>query len=272
MTPYKIKSEERQTKDIAYLNSLRFLNPDKYFYELQLTNKVEGADTQESANEADRVLSENRATFLAKNPINGPLTTDTLKSVHGYLFQDIYYCAGKTRDVQMQIDDITVFEVPSKIVKSLDLLFQKLGNENQLKGLDRTLFCERIADYWSEYIAIHPFREGNGRAGRMVFSQLASEAGWNINWKAVSHDEWVMADECAYDSRRDYGKENKDTSYLQNLFNRAISSTNIAGVCIKQPSDYSAAFLEQMQGMDVPRPQQGAGQKITDNKNGNIAE
>ncbi|WP_212762334.1 Fic family protein [Nocardia uniformis] len=45
----------------------------------------------------------------------------------------------------------------------------------------------------AEVNAIHPFREGNGRAQRAFFGQLAREAGWLIDWSALDPDENVRA-------------------------------------------------------------------------------
>jgi cell filamentation protein, protein adenylyltransferase len=33
--------------------------------------------------------------------------------------------------------------------------------------------------------ALHPFRDGNGRAQRAFFSQLASDAGYRLDWNLV---------------------------------------------------------------------------------------
>lgn len=32
---------------------------------------------------------------------------------------------------------------------------------------------------------IHPFREGNGRTQRFMFSRIAHDAGWHLRWQAV---------------------------------------------------------------------------------------
>lgn len=43
-------------------------------------------------------------------------------------------------------------------------------------------FCRRAAHYLGEIDALHPFREGNGRAQREFIRELAAEAGYEIAW------------------------------------------------------------------------------------------
>lgn len=40
---------------------------------------------------------------------------------------------------------------------------------------------------------IHPFREGNGRAQRILFDHIIVNAGYEISWWAVQEGEWIQA-------------------------------------------------------------------------------
>lgn len=42
-----------------------------------------------------------------------------------------------------------------------------------------------MTHYLAEVNALHPFREGNGRAQRAFFAQLAAEAGYRLDWQLV---------------------------------------------------------------------------------------
>jgi fido (protein-threonine AMPylation protein) len=55
-----------------------------------------------------------------------------------------------------------------------------------LAGLGTDAFSDRVAYYFSELNALHPFREGNGRAQREFLSQLAIACGFYIAWEDVS--------------------------------------------------------------------------------------
>ena len=58
---------------------------------------------------------------------------------------------------------------------------------------DSKVFCERAAYYLGEINALHPFREGNGRAQREFIRELALEAGYEVAWDLVTQDEMFKA-------------------------------------------------------------------------------
>jgi cell filamentation protein len=68
-----------------------------------------------------------------------------------------------------------------------------LHGENLLRGLPRDLFTERLTYYLGEVNAIHPFREGNGRAQRAFFEQLAGDAGFILDWQRLDADRNIAA-------------------------------------------------------------------------------
>lgn len=72
-------------------------------------------------------------------------------------------------------------------------VFGGLAKERYLRGLPRDAFLDRLTHYFAEVNAIHPFREGNGRAQRAFFRQLSREAGWPIGWSDLDLDDNVRA-------------------------------------------------------------------------------
>lgn len=58
---------------------------------------------------------------------------------------------------------------------------------------------DRLAYYMGEINALHPFREGNGRTQRVYFHQLAMEAGYNLDFNHIPHEELLAADIAAFD-------------------------------------------------------------------------
>jgi cell filamentation protein len=73
--------------------------------------------------------------------------------------------------------------------RDLDDVFERLGRENFLRGLDPPTFGLRAAHFYGELDAVHPFREGNSRTLRQFFSDLAVQAGYKIDWSAASSTE-----------------------------------------------------------------------------------
>jgi len=68
--------------------------------------------------------------------------------------------------------------VPSALAETLT----KLKLEHDLHGLESAQFAARLAFYYSEFDAIHPFREGNSRTLRAFTSDLAQAAGRRLDW------------------------------------------------------------------------------------------
>jgi len=63
--------------------------------------------------------------------------------------------------------------------------------------------------------ALHPFREGNGRTAREFFRELASNAGYALDFRVLKKEEHLDADIRAF---------NKDYVPLVRLLNRAINN------------------------------------------------
>lgn len=56
-------------------------------------------------------------------------------------------------------------------------------------GLSRDRFVERLAYHYDQLNHLHPFREGNGRTQRIFWSRVAHDAGWHLDWLAVTGPE-----------------------------------------------------------------------------------
>ncbi len=61
-----------------------------------------------------------------------------------------------------------------------------LEEENGLADLPLAEFAKRVAWYYCEINMLHPFREGNGRAQRIFFEQLALHAGYLLEWEKLN--------------------------------------------------------------------------------------
>ncbi len=133
-----------------------------------------------------------RIVELSNRHIKGNFDLAHLKAIHKYLFQDIYAWAGKIRDIDLSKSG-TYFANHNHIVSSANALFHKLANENCLSGLPDKQFSARAAYYLGEINAIHPFREGNGRAQREFINHLSYKNGCYIDWKDVSQQDMLQA-------------------------------------------------------------------------------
>lgn len=73
-------------------------------------------------------------------------------------------------------------------------LFSELESEQWLTGLDLESFLRRAAYYVCEINAVHPFREGNGRAIRFYLDVLLARARGDIfDWTLAGEGEYIQA-------------------------------------------------------------------------------
>ena len=139
--------------------------------------------------EAERSITALRILELKQSFPDGKLDFSYFKHLHFYIFQDIYGWAGKTRTVN--ISKGSQFCLCQFIDDQAIELFQKLERENYL--VDAENIAERLSFYLSELNAIHPFREGNGRAQRMFIEILADRAGYEVDFSEVTAEEMIEA-------------------------------------------------------------------------------
>lgn len=131
--------------------------------------------------EAD--LSKAAIADLTTGELQGRYDLDHLRAFHREIFGDLYPWAGEVRTVAIAKTD--PFCLPQHIESYAAQVFDALAKEGQLRDLSRDDFVDRATYYFGEVNAVHPFREGNGRAQRAFFGQLARHAGWPIDWSGL---------------------------------------------------------------------------------------
>jgi cell filamentation protein len=72
-------------------------------------------------------------------------------------------------------------------------LFKALEANAWLNIPDRDELIAELAPLYSDLNMIHPFRDGNGRAQRIMFEHIVINAGFEIDWRPISQQEWVTA-------------------------------------------------------------------------------
>lgn len=105
-----------------------------------------------------------------------------LAFIYAYLFDEIYYFAGKIREVNIAKGNFRfaplMYLEPS--LKHIDAMPQSTFNE--------------IIEKFVEMTVAHPFREGNGRATR-IWLDLMLKNGIQqvVDWNLVDKDEYLSA-------------------------------------------------------------------------------
>ena len=105
-----------------------------------------------------------------------------LSFIHAYLFEDIYYFAGKIREVNIAKGNFR-FAPLMYLKQSLDHIdTMPQGNLNE------------IIEKYVEMNVAHPFREGNGRATRIWLDLiLKNEIQQVVDWNLVDKDDYLSA-------------------------------------------------------------------------------
>jgi cell filamentation protein len=133
-----------------------------------------------------------RVAQLAALRLEGAYDLWHLREFHRFIFQDIYSWAGELRSVPLAKPG-SMFALPERIESYATDVLRQLADERHLRELARERFAERITHYYAEINAVHPFREGNGRAQRAFLRQLALDAGHTLAWEHLDSQTLVHA-------------------------------------------------------------------------------
>ena len=155
-----------------------------------LKNKM-GIRDKERLHETERKLTMLRILELLDKPVRGAFDLKHLQAIHAYIFQDVYDWAGELRKVDIAKGNM--FCNAMFLSGQAEEIFGKLKAENYLHGLEEDGFAARLAYYFSEINALHPFREGNGRSQREFIRCLALHNGYVINFVNAGKDEMLEA-------------------------------------------------------------------------------
>jgi cell filamentation protein len=133
-----------------------------------------------------------RLVELDERPLVGRFDVAHLKSIHHYIFQDVYPWAGEFRTVNISKGG-DLFGVAAFIEPALYQLLRKLAEERHPKALDAPTFAARAGYYMGEINAIHPFRDGNGRTQREFIREMAVQARFVSDWSRVTREQMMAA-------------------------------------------------------------------------------
>jgi len=151
---------------------------------MALENKLGITDSAELAREEERI-SKKKAVELFESGYLDTLQAGTFKAlseIHRILFEDIYDFAGKIRDVNIAKSN---FRFAPVMYLEAALL--------HIEQMPQSTFDEIIEKYVEMNVA-HPFREGNGRSGRIWLDlMLKKEIGKVIDWSSVDKDDYLLA-------------------------------------------------------------------------------
>jgi cell filamentation protein len=133
------------------------------------------------------------STLRAAEPLpDGGFDVSHYLRVHHHLFQDVYDWAGQPRTIQTAKGG-NLFCLPAYIDAELEKLFKTLERDPGSWAETRDEFVEMAADFLGELNAIHPFREGNGRAQLSFMHLVGKAAAFPFDLARVQRDTFLPA-------------------------------------------------------------------------------
>lgn len=162
-------------------NSYTYVDPDYIYTDPQtgVLRNIGNISDNETLHFVEAGATARRSQELWINPIQ--ITgSETIFSIHHYLFQDIYEWAGQKRTVEIskggkQFFPLYRFNTALSYIDGLIAEYKRFGQHHK-RQLSR-----KLAEILDAVNYLHPFREGNGRTQREFLRLLALEKGWKLN-------------------------------------------------------------------------------------------
>ena len=149
-----------------------------------LENKLGITSAPELAEAEERISKKKAVELFESGTLNSlePGKVSSLKSIHKYIFGDIYPFAGEIRTVNIAKGNFRFAPV----------MYLEASLEN-IEKMPQSTFDEIVEKYVEMNIA-HPFREGNGRSTRIWLDCiLKKEIGKVVDWSQVDKEDYLLA-------------------------------------------------------------------------------
>jgi len=101
-----------------------------------------------------------------------PITVELVRDVHRELMGEIYPFAGEWRTVWLEKGGTVWPLPPNGIAPHMAKLEAEQFSKTPFYESDKDVLCRFVAEVMNEVLAIHPFREGNGRTARVIGSLI----------------------------------------------------------------------------------------------------
>lgn len=149
-----------------------------------LRNRLGITDPDELA-AIEAVVTTQRITELEISGLPGGFDLEHLCAIHRRIFADLYEWAGELRTIELAKDD-TVFCLARFLVPAAVDVFAAIPQIRLEMTRGQQLVPASVAELYGDLNALHPFREGNGRAQRAFIGLLCGAAGVTLDWSTIS--------------------------------------------------------------------------------------
>ena len=138
----------------------------------------------------ERAFTIKRSEEFQKQSLPKKFDYDYFKSIHRYIFQDIYEWAGEQRTVDLAKNN-HIFCRVNEIETSAEKIFAKLEKEKKFKGSSKNKLAEKLSELFFELNQLHPFREGNGRTQKQFLNSIAKFNNYELDFKNFTKEEMI---------------------------------------------------------------------------------
>ena len=122
----------------------------------------------------------------------GNLSVSHYRSVHRHLFGDVYVWAGRYRTVRTAKGG-NWFCYPENIAREMKRAFSALKSRHRSVSPSPDALAQSSAAFMAHLNAIHPFREGNGRAQLSFLALICADAGYVLDLGRVTPAPFLAA-------------------------------------------------------------------------------
>ncbi len=169
-----------------------------------LKNKL-GIRDAKKLDEKEAALAALRIDELGKKPIQGNYDLEHLKEIHKYIFKDVYEWAGEIRSEDISKGSTTFClkdNIESFGASTMKDIKKDVAAFKSAPTAFKEVAPDKLAHHLGELNALHPFREGNGRAQKVMVGQMAKEGlGLDINWQKMDKKSFIEGSAQSFTSK-----------------------------------------------------------------------
>jgi cell filamentation protein len=171
-----------------------------------------------------------------------PLTCDLLRHIHSRIFGNLYEWAGRWRTAWISKPD-TTWPAPDFLDANMQVYERNVLRKFPAGNIGKEdAFCAAVGEIQGEFLVIHPFREGNARAIKLMTDLLAAQTGRPLlayEQSEEGQNQYIEAARAAF--KRDYAPM---TAVIRRALDQARNRPQVPFAAHQEPPSTEGAALQ----------------------------